>query len=54
MDRRCRSGLGIALLALAAVLALAAAWYLRLDEGQQRHVRNLVRQVPALPARYSV
>jgi predicted outer membrane lipoprotein len=53
MDKRCRSGLGVGLLLLAAGIALAM-WYVRMEEGQRRHLLNLLRQAPALPGRYMV
>lgn len=29
-------------------------WYDHLDEGRQRFIRSLIRQIPELPGRYSV
>jgi hypothetical protein len=36
------------------LLAGVTVWYLQLDERQKRFVQNIVRQIPYLPARYSV
>jgi hypothetical protein len=47
-------GLVVLSLAVAAAATAAAMWYQQLDEGHKRYVQNLVRQLPDLPARYSV
>jgi hypothetical protein len=36
------------------LLAGAMVWYMQLDERQKRFVQNIVKQIPYLPARYSV
>jgi hypothetical protein len=41
---------------LLAVLIAAGAlwWYTQLDDRHKRYIQNLIRQIPDLPARFSV